>query len=62
MSVAGVEFQEAWDKRVEVDLDGVNAHFISKEDLILSKLAAARAQDILDAQLLALSKNESKEK
>lgn len=66
MSVAGVEFQDAWDKRVEVDLDGVNAHFISKEDLIVSKLAAARPQDILDARFLSyrnpnLKENESKD-
>lgn len=62
LSVSGVQFQEAWEKRVEADLDDVKVYFMSKEDLILSKLAAGRPQDIIDAQLLALSKNQSKQK
>jgi predicted nucleotidyltransferase len=55
MSIKGVQFQDAWARRVEVDFDGVKALFISKEDLIVAKLAAGRPQDIADAQTLALS-------
>jgi hypothetical protein len=37
---------------VLVDFDGVIVPFISKQDLITSKLATGRPQDLLDAQLL----------
>ncbi len=55
MSIKGVPFQDAWTRRVETEFDGVKAFFISKADLIVAKLAAGRPQDIIDAQLLALS-------
>ena len=55
MSIAGVTFADAWANRVESDYGGVKALFISKSDLITAKLAAGRPQDLLDAQVLALS-------
>ena len=51
--IAGVEFDPAWDGRVEAVVDeqtGVRAFFISAKDLIASKLAAGRPQDIADAE------------
>ena len=50
--VQGIEFDAAWERRVEGVIDpksGLKAYFISAEDLIATKLAAGRPQDIADA-------------
>ena len=52
MGIPGVEFQAAWQRRVEVDFDGLLVSFISREDLILAKQAAGRPQDLIDLQAL----------
>jgi predicted nucleotidyltransferase len=52
-SIDGVDFDEAWPRRVEGVIDaktGVTAFFISKEDLIASKLAAGRTRDPADVE------------
>lgn len=54
-SIPGVEFDAAWDRRVEDDVDqpsGLKANFISREDLISAKLAAGRAQDLADVEAI----------
>jgi hypothetical protein len=53
MGIPGVEFEEAWGRRIEVDFDGLSVSFISRQDLIASKLASGRPQDLLDADLLS---------
>src|SRR5215469_7544381 len=51
--IKGVDFDKAWQRRVEFDVDpGLNASFISREDLLASKLAAGRPQDLADAAAL----------
>jgi hypothetical protein len=52
MGIPGLEFKEAWPKRVEIDFDGLLVIFISKEVLIQAKLASGRPQDVIDADLL----------
>jgi predicted nucleotidyltransferase len=52
MSIPGLKFDEAWERRVMVDFDGIMVQFISKQDLITSKIASGRPQDLIDAQLL----------
>ena len=52
MSISGVDFAEAWPRRVDVTIDGIVVPFISKVDLIASKRAAGRPQDLIDADLL----------
>jgi predicted nucleotidyltransferase len=50
--VDGVNFEEAWERRVEGLIDaetGQKAYFISKEDLIASKLAG-RMRDLADVE------------
>jgi hypothetical protein len=47
----GVDFESAWERRVEGVIDpqsGLTAFFISAQDLIASKLAAGRPQDLAD--------------
>jgi hypothetical protein len=46
--VDGVRFSSAWGKRTTTRVEGQSIHFISKEDLIKSKKAAGRRQDLID--------------
>jgi len=51
--IDGVDFDGAWNRRVEnviVPETGLTAFFISKEDLIASKLAAGRTRDLADVE------------
>ena len=51
--IDGVEFNQAWERRVEAVIDestGLTAYFISKRDLIDSKLAAGRLRDLADVE------------
>lgn len=53
--IPGVDFDAAWARRVEILVDaatGQKANFISAEDLIASKLAAGRPQDLAAAQAI----------
>jgi hypothetical protein len=52
MSLSGVAFDSAWRSRVIVGFEGTPISFISREDLIKSKLAAGRPQDLLDVEIL----------
>lgn len=51
-NIPGVDFDAAWERRVETVIDaatGLKANFISAQDLIASKLASGRPQDLADA-------------
>jgi hypothetical protein len=50
-SIDGVDFDAAWESRVEGVIDatsGLKGFFISKDDLMASKLAAGRLRDLAD--------------
>jgi hypothetical protein len=50
-AIPGIEFNAAWRHRVEDVVDaatGLKASFISRDDLIASKLASGRPQDLAD--------------
>lgn len=54
-AIPGVDFDAAWERRVEIVIDaatGLKANFISADDLITSKLASGRPQDIADADAI----------
>lgn len=53
MGIPGVDFEDCWNRRMEVDFDGLKVIFISKKDLIASKRAAGRPQDLIDADMLS---------
>jgi hypothetical protein len=53
MGIPGIEFEDAWEKKVEIDFDGLAVTFISREDLITAKRASGRPQDMIDADTLA---------
>jgi Nucleotidyltransferase of unknown function (DUF6036) len=49
--VPGVEFEAAWERRLEAVVDetsDLRASFISREDLIAAKLASGRPRDLAD--------------
>lgn len=51
--VSGVNFENAWQRRVEAVVDAttrLTANFISKEDLIASKIASGRLRDLADVE------------
>jgi len=51
-AIPGVDFDAAWERRVETLADektGLKINFISAEDLITAKLASGRPQDLADA-------------
>ena len=53
--IPGVDFDAAWQRRVRnlIDLtSGLQANFISADDLIAAKLAAGRPQDIADVDAI----------
>jgi len=50
--IDGVEFCEAYNNRLELEVDGIEIPFISKSDLIKNKLATSREKDKLDAKYL----------
>lgn len=47
-SIEGVEFDDAWARRVDINLDGIQVPFIGREDLLANKRAAGRPQDVAD--------------
>lgn len=53
MSIPGLIFDKAWERHVTSDFDGIPVLFISREDLIASKLAAGRPQDLIGAEWLS---------
>jgi len=50
--ISGVDFDDAWDRRVEGRLGGFVVFFLSEEDLLKNKLASGRTKDLADAERL----------
>ncbi len=56
--INGVEFESAWERRIEVPIGEVKAWFISLDDLISAKRSVSRPQDLLDLSLLEAAKRQ----
>ncbi len=57
--ISGVDFDQAWQRRFEATVDaktGLKAQFISEADLIASKLAVGRPQDLADVDAIHKAK------
>jgi len=50
--VDGVQFDQAWTGRVNVDIDGILIPVIGRSHLIANKRKVGRPQDLVDADLL----------
>lgn len=48
--ITGVEFPEAWNKKVAGTFFGVPVHFISLDDLLANKRALGRSSDLKDVR------------
>lgn len=55
LDLKNLDFDECWKRRIESDLGGVTACFISAADLIINKEAVGRHQDLADAEKLRLA-------
>lgn len=55
MGVKGLQFSQAWARRFETEFEDVQMFLVSKQDLLVSKEAAGRPQDLLDLELLRRS-------
>ena len=51
-SVAKLDFDRCWERRVEVETEGLPIAFLDRESLIESKAFAARPQDLADLEQL----------
>lgn len=50
--ISGVDFQQAYERRKTVTLEGIDVPVISLEDLIANKRATGRTQDLADVERL----------
>ena len=51
-ALSGVEFEEAWKNRQQVEVSGLPVSVLGLRELIANKLATGRAKDLLDVELL----------
>jgi hypothetical protein len=51
-SISGVSFEQAWNRRIVDKLEDIPSTIIHRDDLIASKRAAGRPQDLADARKL----------
>jgi len=51
-SLQGITFNECYDKRLLVEIDGVKVNFIDRENLRKNKKATGRLQDLADLEKL----------
>ena len=56
--ITGVDFEDAWRRRVEQMLDGCPIAYLGRVDLIANKRAVARPQDLADVALLEAAAGE----
>jgi len=50
--IPGVEFEEAWPRRREINWNGIPVHVIGLDDLLAAKRAAGRPRDLEDVRQL----------
>jgi hypothetical protein len=51
-AISGVDFSDAWPRRLVVHLEGVAVPVIARQDFVRNKRASGRAKDLLDLELL----------
>lgn len=49
---SGLQFEETYQRSISVDIEGIEVHVPSIEDLILNKKASGRTKDLADAEAL----------
>jgi hypothetical protein len=56
-AASGLEFEETYARSLSVNLEGIEVHIPSLEDLIRNKRASGRTRDLADAEALESLKN-----
>ncbi|QNN25182.1 hypothetical protein HED60_23840 [Planctomycetales bacterium ZRK34] len=51
-SITGVDFDEAWPNRIQVEVDGLVVPILGREQLIQNKQSTGRPKDQIDVELL----------
>jgi hypothetical protein len=51
-SISGVGFEEAWEGRIVVRIEGVTVGVLGRDELIRNKRATGRPKDVFDAEAL----------
>jgi predicted nucleotidyltransferase len=59
-AVSGLDFEPAFQNSVLVNIDGIDVHIPSIDDLIINKKATGRTKDLADAEALEMLKNQDK--
>jgi predicted nucleotidyltransferase len=60
VSVDGLDFKNAYEKKIVYESDGVKMNFVSIDDLIIAKKTSGRPQDLADADYLTKLKEKAK--
>ena len=55
-SIDGLEWEETWESKIEVEFNGLPIYVIGKDQLIKNKLASGRTKDLADAERLQQGK------
>ena len=55
-AATGLKFEHAYQNAVLVNIDGIDVHILSIDDLIINKRATGRTKDLADAEALELLK------
>lgn len=50
--ISGLEFEQAWARRVTHTVGSLAVPFLSREDLVRNKRASGRSKDLADLQVL----------
>ena len=51
-SISGVEFEQAWARKLMTEMDGLTIPVIGRTELLMNKRASGRPKDLLDLDLL----------
>lgn len=57
-SISGVRFEDAWENRLTIRVEGLSVPVLGKREFIANKQAVGRPRDLSDLQLLAEAEEE----
>ena len=56
-SASGLQFEETYHRSLSIDIEGIEVHIPSIDDLIVNKKASGRTKDLADAEALESLRN-----
>jgi predicted nucleotidyltransferase len=51
-SISGVEFEDAWNSRIDVEIDGISVPVLGLNELLINKSSSGRDKDAADVQTI----------